>query len=104
MLKPPVSTKMAFCSGYDRNRGRTDNMEVMMKDAPQIYVLTLGSPSRKVLRLWTGKTIHTLRHCSVKQIGSALVEMQQRLEDLQETKTTAVPIAPSQSYSLNRTR
>lgn len=72
-----------------------------MKNGPQIYVLTLDSPSRKALRLWTGKDIHTLRHCSVKQIGSALVEMQQRLEDLQRVKTA---VAPSGSYSLNRAR
>ena len=75
-----------------------------MKNAPQIYVLTLDSTSRKALRLWTGETIHTLHHCSVKQIGSALVELQQRLDDLQGTKTTVVPSAPSKSYSLNRTR
>jgi hypothetical protein len=75
-----------------------------MKNGPQIYVLTLDSPSRKALRLWTGKDIHTLRHCSVKQIGRALVEMQQRLADLQVVKATVVPSTPSASYSLNRAR
>ncbi|MGD9728467.1 MAG: hypothetical protein AB7G68_20480 [Nitrospiraceae bacterium] len=82
-----------------------------MRNTPQIYVLTLDSPdspsdspSRKAPRLWTGKTIHTLRHCSVKQIGGALVEMQQRLEDLQRTKASVAPSAASESYSLNRAR
>lgn len=59
-----------------------------MKTAPQIYVLTLPSPSRTALRLWTGKDIHTLRHCSSKQIGRALVEMQQNVDDLQKTMRT----------------
>ena len=72
-----------------------------MKNAPQVYVLTLDSPSRKALRLWRGKDIHTLRHCSVKQIGSALMEMQQRLEDLQRNKAATTS---SMSYSLNRAR
>ena len=75
--------------------------EDLMKHAPQIYVLTLDSPSRKALRLWRGKDIHTLRHCSVKQIGSALMEMQQRLEDLQQNKTA---VTSNSSYSLNRAR
>lgn len=59
-----------------------------MKTIPQIYVLTLNSPSRTALRLWTGKSIHTLRHCSAKQIGRALVEMQQNVDDLQKTMKT----------------
>ena len=54
-----------------------------MKHTPQTYVLTLNSPSRKSIRLWTGKSIHTLRHCSVKQIGHALMEMQPYVDDLQ---------------------
>jgi hypothetical protein len=57
-----------------------------MKNAPQIYVLTLDSSSRKALRVWKGANIHALRHCSVKQIGSALMEMQQRLQDLQQNQ------------------
>ena len=60
-----------------------------MKHTPQTYVLTLNSPSRKSIRLWTGKSIHTLRHCSVKQIGHALMEMQQYVDDLQATCTDA---------------
>jgi hypothetical protein len=77
----------------------TDTTEDTMKNTPQTYVLTLNSPSRKALRLWTGKNIHALRHCSVKQIGHALMEMQQYLEDLQ----APVPV-PGASYSLNRSR
>lgn len=59
-----------------------------MKTTPQIYVLTLNSPSRSALRLWTGKSIHTLRHCSAKQIGRALIEMRQSVDDLQKTMKT----------------
>ena len=70
-----------------------------MKNTPQTYVLTLNSPSRKALRLWTGKSIHTLRHCSIKQIGHALMEMQQYVDDLQ-----AHVQVPGASYSLNRSR
>ena len=70
-----------------------------MTQTPQTYVLTLNSPSRKSIRLWTGKSIHTLRHCSVKQIGHALMEMQQYVDDLQ----APVP-APGASYSINRSR
>ncbi len=54
-----------------------------MKHTPRTYVLTLNSPSRKALRLWTGKSIHTLRHCSVTQIDHALRQMQQHVDDLQ---------------------
>jgi hypothetical protein len=54
-----------------------------MNKTPQIYLLTLHSPSRTALRLWTGRSIHRLRHCSVKQIGKALVEMQRTVESLQ---------------------
>jgi hypothetical protein len=74
-------------------------MEDIMSQTPQTYVLTLNSPSRKAVRLWTGKSIHTLRHCSVKQLNHALLEMQQYVNDLQAT----VP-APGTSYSLNRSR
>lgn len=72
-----------------------------MKHASQIYVLTLDSSSRKALRLWKGANIHALRHCSVKQIGSALMEMQMRLEALQPNK---MAVTSSESYSLNRAR
>lgn len=70
-----------------------------MKNTPRTYVLTLNSPSKKGLRLWMGDSIHTLRHCSVKQIGSALRELQQTVDRLQ------TPVSSSGgSYSLNRGR
>ena len=59
-----------------------------MKNTPRVYVLALNSSSRKNLRMWTGKSVHALRHCSVKQIGNELMEMQQRVEDLQHTMKT----------------
>lgn len=59
-----------------------------MKTRPQIYVLTLNSPSRSAIRLWTGKSIHALRHCSAKQIGRALIEMRRNVDDLQKTMKT----------------
>jgi hypothetical protein len=74
-------------------------MEDIMKQTPQTYVLTLNSPSRKALRLWTGKSIHTLRHCSVKQLNHALMELQQHMDGVQ-----ALVPAPGASYSLNRSR
>lgn len=70
-----------------------------MKTAPRTYVLTLNSPSRKGLRLWMGDNIHALRHCSVKQIGLALREMQQTVDSLH------VPVSSSGGSSyLNRNR
>jgi hypothetical protein len=56
-----------------------------MNNKRRTYLLTLNSPSQRALRLWTGKNIHTLRHCSVKEIGGALVEMQKSLDDLQKS-------------------
>lgn len=50
----------------------------------QIYLLKLNSPSDDVLRLWTGRSLHALRHCSAKQMGSALVKMQQNVDALQK--------------------
>ena len=70
-----------------------------MTHTPQTYVLTLNSPSRKAIRLWTGKKIHALRHCSVKQLNHALMELQQHMDGVQ----ARVP-APGASYSLNRAR
>ncbi len=63
-----------------------------MKNAPRIYLLTLNSPSQKALRLWTGKSIHQLRHCSVRQIGSALVEMQANVDDLRKSMRTLTQV------------
>ena len=79
--------------------GQRYTTEDIMKHTPQTYVLTLNSPSRKSIRLWTGKSIHTLRHCSVKQISHALMEMQQHVDDLQAPVPT-----PGASYSINRSR
>ena len=59
-----------------------------MKNTPRIYLLTMHSPSHEAPRLWTGRSIHKLRHCSAKQIGSALVEMQKNVDDLQRTMKT----------------
>jgi hypothetical protein len=56
-----------------------------MNNTRRTYLLTLNSPSQRALRLWTGKSIHTLRHCSVKEIGGALIEMQKSLDDLQKS-------------------
>ena len=55
-----------------------------MKHTPRIYLLTLNSPSQRALRLWTGKNLHSLRHCSISEIGSALVEMRENLDELQK--------------------
>ena len=54
-----------------------------MKNQPRIYLLTMNSPSHAAPRLWMGKSVHELRHCSVKQLGGALVEMQQSVDELQ---------------------
>ena len=54
-----------------------------MKNTMQVYVLTLNAPSRKTVRLWTGASIHSLRHCSSKKIDRTLAEMQQHVDDLQ---------------------
>ena len=59
-----------------------------MNNTRRTYLLTLNSPSQRALRLWTGQSIHTLRHCSVKEIGGALVEMQKTLDDLQNSMRT----------------
>jgi hypothetical protein len=59
-----------------------------MNNTRRTYLLTLNSPSQRALRLWTGRSIHTLRHCSVKHIGSALVEMQKNVDDLQKALRT----------------
>jgi hypothetical protein len=70
-----------------------------MKNIPRTYVLTLNSPSSKGVRLWMGESIHALRHCSAKEIGQALREMQQNVDSLQ------TPVSSSGgSYYLNRNR
>ena len=87
------------CLLGDDETAKKMHMEDMMKQTPQTYVLTLNSPSGKALRLWTGTSLHALRHCSIKQLNRALMELQQHMNDLQAT----VP-APGASYSLNRGR
>jgi len=72
-----------------------------MKNTQQTYVLTLNSSPQKGFRLWTGKSIHALRHCSVKQVGQALREMQQGVDAL---RAPAPAASSSGSYSLNRGR
>ncbi|WHZ13671.1 MAG: hypothetical protein OJF52_000505 [Nitrospira sp.] len=79
----------------------TISMEDDMKTTPQTYVLTLHSPSRSALRIWRGKNLHQLRHCSAKQIGHVLTEMQEHLDHL---RRTLVPAASAGSYSLNHGR
>jgi hypothetical protein len=76
-------------------------MEDGMKTTPQTYVLTLHSPSRSALRIWTGRNLHQLRHCSAKRIGHVLAEMQEHLNDL---RISLVPAASAESNSLNRGR
>jgi hypothetical protein len=83
---------------HGQNSEKTQT-EDKMKLLPQTYVLTLNSPSRGAVRLWTGKSMHALRHCSVKQLNHALIELQQHVSDLQ------APVqAAGASYSLNRSR
>lgn len=72
-----------------------------MKNATQVYVLTLNAPSRKPVRLWTGASIHSLRHCSSKRIDRTLAEMQQHVDELQRAICL---IATGGSYSINRSR
>jgi hypothetical protein len=71
----------SLAAGKDPNGGQMNNTR-------RTYLLTLNSPSQRALRLWMGKSIHTLRHCSVKDIGGALVEMQKTLDDLQKSMRT----------------
>jgi hypothetical protein len=72
-----------------------------MKKTSRVYVLTVHPSSRSALRLWTGKSLHALRHCSSKQISQTLAEMQHSVDELY---TRARPSAGGGSYSLNRSR
>ena len=72
-----------------------------MKNTTQVYALTLNAPSRKTVRLWTGASIHSLRHCSSKKIDRTLAEMQQYVDDLQRA---IMVLAMGGSYSINRPR
>jgi hypothetical protein len=72
-----------------------------MKNATQVYVLRLNTPSRKTVRLWTGASLHSLRHCSSKKIDRTLAEMQQHVDNLQRAISE---LATGGSYSINRSR
>jgi len=72
-----------------------------MKNAAQVYVLTLNASSRQTVRLWTGASIHSLRHCTSKKIDRTLAEMQGHVDDLQRAINVQ---ATGGSYSINRSR
>ncbi len=81
--------------------GHLRQREDRMKNITQVYVLALNAPSRKTVRLWTGDSIHSLRHCSSKRIDRTLAEMQQHVDDLQRAITV---LKTGGSYSINRSR
>ena len=72
-----------------------------MKKVTEVYVLTLNAPSRKPVRLWTGASIHSLRHCSSQKIDRTLAEMQKHVDQLQRAISV---LATGGSYSINRSR
>ncbi|HLZ34315.1 MAG TPA: hypothetical protein VKP13_09865 [Nitrospira sp.] len=72
-----------------------------MKKPSRVYVLTVHPSSRSALRLWTGRSLHALRHCSSKQISQTLAEMQHSVDELHTSSRTPQPGA---SYSINRAR
>jgi len=75
--------------------------ESLMKKTSRVYVLTVQPSSRRGLRLWTGKSVHALRHCSTKQMSQVLAEMQQSVGELHDPTRIS---APDTSYSINRSR
>ena len=60
-----------------------------MKKTSRVYVLTVHPASRSALRLWTGKSLHALRHCSSKQVSQTLAEMQHSLDELHTRSSSA---------------
>lgn len=72
-----------------------------MKNTTQVYVLTLNALSRKTIRLWTGASIHSLRHCASNEIDRTLAKMQQHVDDLQRA---IMVLAMGGSYSINPSR
>jgi hypothetical protein len=72
-----------------------------MKNATQVYVLTMNTSLKKAVRLWTGASIHSLRHCSSKKIDRTLAEMQRHVDHLQRAITV---LSTDGSYSINRSR
>jgi hypothetical protein len=75
--------------------------ENRMKKTSRVYVLTVQPLSRRGLRLWTGKSVHALRHCSTKQMSQVLAEMQQSVD---ERHAPIRKSTPDRSYSINRSR
>lgn len=72
-----------------------------MRKTSRVYVLTVHPASRSSLRLWTGQSLHALRHCSNKQIKQTLAEMQQSVDELHTHVSTP---ASGKSYTINRSR
>jgi hypothetical protein len=72
-----------------------------MKKTSRVYVLTVHPSSPSALRLWTGKSLHALHHCSSKHIKQTLAEMQQSIDELRAQ--TGTP-GSGQSYTINRSR
>ncbi len=72
-----------------------------MKKTSRVYVLTVHPSSRRALRLWTGKSLHALRHCSSKLVSQTLAEMQHSVDELH---TRSRLPTPGESYSINRAR
>lgn len=72
-----------------------------MKKMSRVYVLTVHPSSRRALRLWTGKSLHALRHCSSKLVSQTLAEMQHSVDELH---THVRSSAAGGSYSINRSR
>ena len=72
-----------------------------MRKTSRVYVLTVHPTSGSALRLWTGRSLHALRHCSSKQISQTLAEMQHSVDELHTRAKTSLPGA---SYSINRSR
>ncbi len=73
----------------------------MKTTTTQTYVLTVPTTSRSALRVWTGRSVHQLRHCSAGHISHVLAEMQQHMDHLRHSLE---PPASEASCSLNRGR
>jgi hypothetical protein len=72
-----------------------------MQKTERVYVMTVHPSSRGILRLWTGTSLHALRHCSIKQNNPTLVEMQHMMDELYQRMR---PPTDGASYSINRSR
>ncbi len=60
-------SRLCICRGASLSIGN-QHQGGSYEEHTQVYVLTLNAPSRKTVRLWTGASIHSLRHCSSKKI------------------------------------